>query len=58
MLSDDSWHMYLLQLASQDCIASRAAIRALYVAGYEVTWIAENCMLPMAVVQDAVLRIP
>jgi hypothetical protein len=58
MLDNQAWHMTLIDLASRDCIAQRAALRALYFEGYEVTWIAETCMLPMPVVQDALARIP
>jgi hypothetical protein len=58
MLADDSWAMYLVQLGSQDCIASRAAMRALFVAGYEVEWIADACDVPMRVVQNALTSIP
>lgn len=58
MPNDDAWHMTLITLAAQDCIARRAAIRHLYFAGYEVEWIADACYIPVALVQDALNRIP
>lgn len=58
MLDNTAWHMTLIDLASKDCVAQRAALRALYFEGYEVTWIAERCVLPIPVVQDALMQYP
>jgi hypothetical protein len=58
MLVNDPYHHTLIEIASSGSVSSRAAIRALYVAGYETPWIAETCMLPLGIVQDAINRIP
>lgn len=50
--------MYMIHLASMDCVPQRAAIRDLYVTGYEVDWIAETCELTVPFVQNAINNIP
>ena len=57
-MNDDAWVMYLLNLAGMDTVASRPAIRSLYYAGHEVSWIADAADIPVPVVQDALNNIP
>lgn len=57
-MNDDTWHLYLLNLAAMDSLVSRPAIRSLYYAGCEVEWIAEAADIPIERVQDALRRIP
>lgn len=58
-MNDDAWLMYLINLASIDCVARRPAIRHLYThTGLEVDEIAETCDIDVALVRDALNRIP
>lgn len=57
-MNDDTWHMYLINLASLESVASRPAIRHLYYGGREVEWIAEAADIDIAAVRDALNNIP
>lgn len=57
-MTDDTWVLYLVNLASLDTIASRPAIRSLYYMGREVDWIADAAGIPVDLVRDALTRIP
>lgn len=57
-MNDDTWHMYLISLASSPGLVQRPAIRKLYFEGFETDTIADACELDVAVVRDAILNIP
>ena len=57
-MADEAFHATLIMLASQDSVASKAAIRRLYYDGYEVDWIADTCCIPITTVQSALNSFP
>lgn len=57
-MTDDTWHMYLITLATRDGVARRPAIRHLFFAGYTVDEIVEFTDVDIAEVRDALNRIP
>ena len=57
-MTENTWHIYLVSLASREGLTQRPAIRHLYYAGWTVPEISEAAHVDIGVVRDCLHRIP